>query len=94
MSCGYVGNLNYLICILEDMRVYIHNFTHKVEKLGVKSKKCIFIRYSEHSKGYVSIGEYINGTVTKLESQYINFLENKFLNIGKVDKDLSIRISK
>ena len=36
---------------------YIHNSSHKYGKLGSRGKKCIFIRYSEHSKGYVFIGE-------------------------------------
>jgi len=29
---------------------YIHNTSHEYGKLGPKGKKCIFIRYSEHSK--------------------------------------------
>ena len=36
---------------------YVHNTSHRYGKLGPKGKKCIFIRYSEHSKGYVLIGE-------------------------------------
>ena len=30
-------------------------------------RKCIFIRYNEHSKGYVFIGKHEHGIVTKLE---------------------------
>ena len=48
---------------------YVHNSIHKSGKLGAKSKNCIFIRYSEHSKGYVFIGEHVSGTVIELESR-------------------------
>ncbi|KAF7814540.1 zf-CCHC domain-containing protein/rve domain-containing protein/RVT_2 domain-containing protein/gag_pre-integrs domain-containing protein/UBN2_2 domain-containing protein [Senna tora] len=34
---------------------YIHDNSHKYGKLGPRGKKCIFIRYSEQSKGYVFI---------------------------------------
>ena len=37
---------------------YVHNPSHKYEKLGHRGRKCIFIRYNEHSKGYVFIGEH------------------------------------
>ena len=36
---------------------YVHNLSHKYRKLGHRGRKCIFIRYNEHSKGYVFIGE-------------------------------------
>ena len=45
---------------------YIHNTSHEYGKLGPKGKKCIFIRYSEFSKGYVFLGEDINGIVWTL----------------------------
>ena len=32
---------------------YVHNVSHEHGKLGLKGKKCIFIRYSESSKGYI-----------------------------------------
>ena len=66
---------------------YIHNLTHKFGKLGAISKKCIFIIYSEHSKGYVFISEQADGPVSELESRDVSFLENEFPNIGEVDKD-------
>ena len=47
--------------------VYIHNSTHKFGKLEASGKKCIFIRYSKHSKRYVFIGEQVGGTVSELE---------------------------
>ena len=37
---------------------YVHNTSHKYGKLSPRGKKCIFIRYSEHSKGYMFIGEH------------------------------------
>ena len=36
---------------------YVHNISHKYGKLGPRGKKYIFIRYSEHSKGYAFIDE-------------------------------------
>ena len=32
---------------------YVHNVSLEYGKLGPKRKKCIFIRYSESSKGYI-----------------------------------------
>ena len=47
-----LGNLHPWGCA-----AYIHNNTHQYGKLGPRGKKCIFIRYSETSKGFVFIGE-------------------------------------
>ena len=41
---------------------YVHNISHEYGKLGPKAKKCIFIRYLESSKGYIFLGEDINGS--------------------------------
>ena len=38
----------------------------------------LFIRYSEFSKGYVFLGEYVNGRVIEIESQDVIFLEWDF----------------
>ena len=46
---------------------YIHDASHKFGKLGPRGKKCIFIRYSEHSKGYACVGEHPDGSVTEIE---------------------------
>ena len=43
---------------------YVLDSSHKYGKLGPRGKKCIFIRYSDVSKGYVFIGENLSGTVT------------------------------
>ena len=47
-------------------------------------KKCIFIRYSEHSKGYVFIGENEDGSVTEIESRDIVFIEKDFPSRGSL----------
>ena len=47
---------------------YIQNTSHEYGKLGPRGKKCIFIRYSEFSKGYVFLGEYMTGKVIEIES--------------------------
>ena len=69
---------------------YVHNSSHKYGKLGPRGRKCIFIRYNEHSKGYVFIGENENGTVTKLESRDVMFLEDDFPCKGEIDRDLHL----
>ena len=46
---------------------YIHNTSHKYGKLGPWGKKCIFIRYSEFSKGYVFLGEDMTRRVIEIE---------------------------
>jgi hypothetical protein len=46
---------------------YIHNTSHEYEKVGLREKKCIFILYFEHFKGFVFIGEKVDGRVTKIE---------------------------
>ncbi|KAF7811806.1 uncharacterized protein G2W53_032782 [Senna tora] len=60
--------------------VYIHDNSHKYGKLGPRGKTCIFIRYSEQSKGYVFIGENEDGTVTEIESRD-GLLVNKVIRI-------------
>ena len=43
---------------------YIHNTSHEYGKLGPRGKNCIFIRYSEFSKGYVFFEEDMTGRIT------------------------------
>ena len=57
------------------------------ELWGPKGKKCIFIRYLESSKGYIFLAEDINGSVTKIESRDVVFLEEEFLGQGELDRD-------
>ena len=69
---------------------YVHNLSHKYGKLGHRGRKCIFIRYNEHSKGYVFIGEHEDGIVTELKSRDVMFLEGNFPRIGEIDRDLHL----
>jgi hypothetical protein len=69
---------------------YIHNTSHEYGKLGPRGKKCIFIRYSEHSKGFVFIGEKADGRVTEIESRDVVFLEKVFPKTGEVEKDFQL----
>ena len=62
---------------------YVHTTSHKDGKLGPKGNKCIFIRYSEHSKGYVFIGENNDRSSIEIESRDVDFLEEDFPNKGK-----------
>ena len=57
---------------------YVHNNSHRYGKLGHMRKKCIFIRYSELSKGFVFVSEEANGRVTEFESHDVIFLEEDF----------------
>jgi hypothetical protein len=70
---------------------FVHDTSHKYEKLGPRGKKkCVFIRYSEHSKGYVLIREQTDGRVTKIESQDVDFIEDDFPTRGEVDRNLEL----
>ncbi len=66
----------------------VHDTSHKYGKLGPRGKKCISIRYSEHSKGYVLIGEQTDGRVTEIESQDVDFIEDEFPTRGEVERNL------
>ena len=69
---------------------YIHNTSHEYEKLGLRGKKCIFIRYSEISKGYVFLGEDMIGRVIEIESRDVIFLEKDFLKRGDINRDFRL----
>jgi hypothetical protein len=58
--------------------------SHQHDKLGPRDKNSIFIRYSEHSKGYVFIDEQF---VTKFESRDVIFLENEFPRKDEIVQD-------
>ena len=66
---------------------YVHNVSHEDGKLGHKGKKCIFIRYLESSKGYIFLGEDINGSVTEIELRDVVFLGKDFPGQGEIDSD-------
>ena len=52
---------------------YVYTTSHPNGKLGLRGKNCIF------SKGYVLLGEHKYGTITEIDSQDANFLEEEFL---------------
>jgi transposase InsO family protein len=66
---------------------YVHNPTHKYEKLGPRAIKMVFIRYSEHSKGYVMYGEHPDGGMKEVDSRNVDLLEDEFPSLGEVKKD-------
>ena len=57
---------------------YVHTTSHRHGKFGPMAHKCIFIRYSYESKGYVMLSEHPDGSVTEIESQDVDFLEGEF----------------
>ena len=69
---------------------YAHISSHRLGKLGPRGRKCIFIRYSETSKGYVFISQEENGGITEFESRDVTFLENEFPRQGEINQDLSL----
>ena len=69
---------------------FVYDTSYKYGKLGPRGKKCIFIWYWEHSKGYVLIGEQPDGRVTETESQDVDFIENEYPTKGEVNKDLEL----
>ena len=69
---------------------YVYGFFHKYWKLGPRGKKWIFIRYPEHSKGYVFIGEHSDRRVTEIESRDVTFLEDDFPSKGEVKKEFQL----
>jgi len=50
----------------------------------------VFIRYPTHSKGYVIYEKHPNGSITEIDSRNVDFLENVFLSIGEIRKDLEL----
>jgi len=63
---------------------YIKDRFGEFGKLSPKGKKCIFIRYSERSKGYVFIDELEDGSITEIVSRDVRFLENDFPKKGEI----------
>ena len=76
---------------LVTLAVYAHDFSYKYEKLGLQGKECIFIRYLEHSKGYVFIGEKKDGIVIEIESRDAIFSENEFPSKGEINRSIPFR---
>ncbi|XP_022853910.1 uncharacterized protein LOC111375338 [Olea europaea var. sylvestris] len=76
-----LSSLRYL-----GLAAYIHDSSNKFGKLGARGKKCIFIRYSDQSKGYVFIGENQDETITEIKSRDVTFLESDFPSRGEIKK--------
>lgn len=70
---------------------FVQDSFHKYRKLGPREKKCIFIRYIDHFKGYVVIDEQYDGTVYEILLQDVNFIENEFLIRSEVDRILKLQ---
>ena len=66
---------------------YVHNNSHQYRKLDPRGKKCIFIRYSELSKGFVFVGEEADRRMTEIESRDVVFLEEDYPTRGEIEKD-------
>ena len=50
----------------------------------------VFIRYPEHSKGYVMYGEHPGGGMKEIDFRNVDFLEDEFPTIGEVKQDLQL----
>ena len=66
---------------------YVHTTPLLNGKLGPRGKKCMFICYSSHLKGYVFFGELKDKSVTKIESLDVNFFEEEFPSKGEVSQN-------
>jgi len=71
---------------------YVHNRTHKHGKLGPRATKMVFIRYSEHSTGYIMYGERPDSDMTKVDFENVDFLEDEFSSLGEVKKDSQLSV--
>ena len=69
---------------------YVHNATHKHRKLGPRATKMVFIRYPEHSKGFVLYGEHPNGGMTEVDSRNVEFLQDEFPSNGEINQDTTL----
>jgi len=49
----------------------------------------VFIRYPEHSKGYVMFGKYHNGGMMEIDSSNVEFLEYESLSV-EIKKGLKL----
>ncbi|KAI3453505.1 hypothetical protein Pfo_010168, partial [Paulownia fortunei] len=69
---------------------FVHNTSHKHGKLGPRAVKHIFIRYCDHSKGYVMYRKHPDGGITEIESRDVNFLKKVFPTISEVKGALEL----
>ena len=69
---------------------YVHNLTYKYGKLGTRATKMMFRRYPAHFKGYMMYREHSEGGMTEIDSRNVDFLDDEFLTIGKIKKDIKL----
>ena len=81
---GHKTNLNDLRPW--DCAAYMKDRFGEFGKLSPKGKKCIFIRYSERSKGYVFIDELEDGIIIEIVSRDVRFLKTDFPKKGEIDE--------
>ena len=77
MSCGIVKKFNLENLYSWGSVGYVHNPSHKYDKLGPWASKHVFIRYPKRSKGYVMYGEHPNRGMTEIESRDVEFLNKE-----------------
>lgn len=80
----FAQNLILGVCVLGVVHD-VHSIFHKYEKSEYRAKKCVLIKYLECSKGLMM---FTKGVTLELESRDMDFLENEFLIISEMKKDL------
>ena len=68
----------------------VHNPIHRHRKVSPRAIKMMFIRYPTQSKGYVICKEHPNGGLTEIDSHNIDFLDDEFLTIAEINKDVKL----
>lgn len=69
---------------------FVHDLSSKFDKFDLRDKKCIFIKYPEHFKGYVFIDKKAHVNISKLKSRNFTFLQNDFAQRGDITSDSDI----
>ena len=50
----------------------------------------VFIRYYAHFKGYMLYEEHPNGSMIEIDFCNVDFLEDEFLSMGAIKKDIKL----
>ncbi|KAL0349840.1 UNVERIFIED_CONTAM: hypothetical protein Sradi_4133200 [Sesamum radiatum] len=69
---------------------FMHSTSHKYGNLDPSAYKLIFIRYCDHSKGYVMFGEHRDKGMTEIESGDVDFLEEDFPSLSEIKGNLEL----
>ncbi|KAL0313704.1 UNVERIFIED_CONTAM: hypothetical protein Scaly_2908500 [Sesamum calycinum] len=69
---------------------FVNSTSHKYGNLDPSAYKLIFIRYCDHSKGYVMFGEHRDKGMTEIESGDVDFLEEDFPSLSEVKGNLEL----